>query len=104
MEMFPALGDVSSVASALEGLGGVEVETGNIEHATVAYGAACAIREKHGLPRMPEEEPLTDEGIERCRNHLGGSRADAPFAEGKAMSVDEAFAWAVRSMTGSITE
>lgn len=100
MHRFHALGDVSSVASALEGLAGVEIETGNIEHAMVAYGAACEIREAHGMPGMPEEGRLTLEGIERCRNHLGETRADTLFMEGKAMGVDEAYAWAARTMTG----
>jgi predicted ATPase/class 3 adenylate cyclase len=85
--------DVANVHSILEGVAAVESERGNHERALRLGGAAAAKQEEYGGGSPP---PLVDVEDPRAaaRDALPPERVEELWAEGRAMSFDEAIAFA----------
>lgn len=96
--MFLALGDVGSAASALEGLASLAYEQGNYRHTVKVHGATNALREKAGLPRMPDEETNSLGLLAGSRERLDDAEMARLLEEGRAMTLGEAVEWAVREI------
>jgi hypothetical protein len=59
------------------------------------FGAAEAARERIGAPLPPGDRPLYDRHLARARADLDETAFDAAWAEGRAMTLDEAVAYAL---------
>lgn len=80
-----SLGNVACVAGA----------RGDHVRALRLFGAAEAIREAIGFPVSPHSQELFDVAIERSRMALDECAASAAWAEGRAMNMDAAVAYAL---------
>ena len=71
---------------------------GRGEHQATArlLGAAHAMREHHGNVRYAIYQRDYEDAVHACRNALGENGFESAWAEGAALSVDEAMAYALR--------
>jgi hypothetical protein len=58
-------------------------------------GAAEALRELSRVALMPEEVPETEQEVSAMRTQLAGPEFDAAWAEGRAMSMEQAIEYAL---------
>ncbi len=84
------------VPEALEILARVADNDENHCHAARLFGAAAAIRAKMGFARLPAFSHGHDDVVTKTRNSLGNNDFDAIFAEGTALSIEDAIAYAQR--------
>ena len=84
------------VPEALEVLGGRPSDEDNHRHAARLFGAAAAIRAAMGVVRLPVYSIGYDAAVTATREALGQKDFDAAWAEGAALSTDEAIAYAQR--------
>ena len=59
-------------------------------------GAADAIRQRTGELRFPVHQDTYQTALELCRNKLGENDFQASWADGAALSTDDAIAYAMR--------
>ena len=76
------LGDQHGLAECLEGLAGVAVAQGHLEHAARLLGAAEALREATGAPLSPRERVRYDRDVSIVRAGLGEAAFVAAWATG----------------------
>ena len=69
---------------------------GNHQNAARLFGAADAIRHQIGVARFPVYQAGYDAAIGSLRDALGEGAFDAAWAEGAALSIEEAIAYAQR--------
>jgi DNA-binding CsgD family transcriptional regulator len=69
---------------------------GTHQHAARHFGAADAIRQRIGAARFAVYQPGCDAAIESLRDALGEGAFDTAWAEGAALSIEEAIAYAQR--------
>jgi hypothetical protein len=81
------------LGTVLEGLAGVAVAQGHPERAARLFGTAAALRTRMGTPRLPANERLYQRQVTCARDALGADRWTMLWAEGRAMSRDEAVAY-----------
>ncbi len=85
------------VPDALEVLGEVATSVGNHREAARFFGAAEAIRQRQGgTVRFAIYEPAHAASLAEVRTAMGEAEFDAAWAEGAALSLDEAIAYAQR--------
>ncbi|HTY32896.1 LuxR C-terminal-related transcriptional regulator [Mycobacterium sp.] len=84
------------VADTLECLARLAANGGNHPYAARLLGAAAAIRERMGHARFPMYQAGYDSAVNEVREALGRSEFDAAWAEGAALSTEEAIAYAQR--------
>jgi predicted ATPase/class 3 adenylate cyclase/DNA-binding CsgD family transcriptional regulator len=87
---FPRLPD------AFDCLARLAADAGNHQNAARYLGAAEAVRRRTGQVRFPMYDGDHDAAVESVRDALGGSDFDAAWAEGAALSIAEAIAYAHR--------
>ena len=80
----------------VECLAGLVADDGNHEKAARLFGAADAIRQRIGVTRFAVYQTGYDAAIESLRDALGDSVFKAAWAQGAALSIDEAIAYAQR--------
>jgi len=85
------------VAESLEALAALASDTESYVEATRVFGAAAALRQVIGLARWPAEQAAHDEHLARLRSHLGDAGYAAVWAEGAALSLDQAVAYVSRA-------
>lgn len=85
------------MASALDGLAGLAADQDAYENAALAYGAADAIRERLGTPRMPDERKIVDDKRASLRMLLGEEDLERLTSEGRGMESDAVLGWALES-------
>ena len=83
------------IAQCLEGLGNVAVERGQGIRAARLYGAAAALRQAFGLPIWPADRTHYEQHLADVRAQLSPAAFVAEWAEGQAMNVDQAVAYAL---------
>ena len=92
-------GDRPAVADILEGLARVAAARGgstrDAERAARLYGAATALREATGAPLAPVELALYERHVARAREQLDPAAFDAAWAAGRAMTSEQAVAYAL---------
>jgi DNA-binding CsgD family transcriptional regulator len=80
----------------LECLARLAVDGANYPHAARLFGAAEADRKEREEIRLPMYQPDYDSAVAALREALGQNDFDAAWAEGAALSTDEAIAYAQR--------
>ena len=80
----------------LEVLARLACDEGNHRHAARLFGAAMAIRAAMGVVRWPVYAIGYDDALAATREALGDADFDTAWAEGAAMSTEEAIAYARR--------
>jgi predicted ATPase/DNA-binding CsgD family transcriptional regulator len=104
LELGLARGNRSDVIEALEGLARLAViGHGEPERATRLFGAAGALREELDTPYVETERAWIDPLQAELRALLGAARYAAAWAEGAALSQDEACAEALMVGSGDAT-
>lgn len=84
------------VADALECLARLAADADAHPSGARLLGASAAIRERMGHARFPVYQPGYDGTVTAVRDALGQSAFDAAWAEGAALSTEEAIAYAER--------
>jgi DNA-binding CsgD family transcriptional regulator len=84
------------IPDSLECLGALAGDGGSHREAARLDGAAAAIRQRIGAVRFKIYDAGYDASVAAVRNALGGEDFDAAWAEGAALSLEEAIAYAQR--------
>jgi predicted ATPase/DNA-binding SARP family transcriptional activator len=84
------------LAVALEGLAGIGDAAGDPELAAVLLGVAATVRRAAGMPLPPGQRGEVDRLARAARQALGEERFATAFADGEAVSMEEAVAVARR--------
>jgi hypothetical protein len=99
LKLVQELGHRLEVPACLEGLAAVaygnEDARGDGERSARLLGAAHALREAMGLPVPPDRRPGTERCLEAVRAALGGAAFASAWADGQAMSLEDAIAYAL---------
>jgi predicted ATPase/class 3 adenylate cyclase/DNA-binding CsgD family transcriptional regulator len=80
----------------VECLARLAVDGGNYADAARLFGAADAMRKHTGEFRFPLYQDTYATALEACRNELGDDAFEATWAEGAALSTDDAMSYALR--------
>jgi DNA-binding CsgD family transcriptional regulator len=83
-------------ADTLECLAQLAVAAGNHREAARLFGAAEAIRQRTGMVRFKILDALFEAAVAQLRNAMGEKDFESAWAEGAALSTDEAIAYAQR--------
>jgi predicted ATPase/transcriptional regulator with XRE-family HTH domain len=83
------------IGTLLEGLAGVAVGRGQPECAARLFGAADAIRTQIGTPIRPVNRPRYERDVAAVRAALGEEQFKALWDEGRAMTQEQAIAFAL---------
>jgi predicted ATPase/class 3 adenylate cyclase len=90
------LGNELSIPYVLEGFGKIAAATGELEHATLLFGASQALRERLGFSSLPPaERPTYDQAMDQMRAGLTPQHFDEIWARGRALSTDAALTLAM---------
>jgi DNA-binding CsgD family transcriptional regulator len=84
------------VPDTLECLARLASGEGNVAYATRLLGAAQGIRQRNGYTRFPMYQAGYDAVVAEVRDALGDSAFEGAWAEGEALSIEEAIAYAQR--------
>jgi predicted ATPase len=93
-----ALGNKQLIACSLEAFAALRVMKGEPERAAHFYGAADALRKRLGFPLSANERPRYESHVEAARAKLGKRAFEAAWAEGRAMTPEEAIAYALKDV------
>ncbi len=83
------------VIQSLERCAWIAADLHQPQRAARLFGAAEAARERIGAPLPLGDKPMYDRHLARARADLDGIGFDAAWAEGRAMTLDEAVAYAL---------
>jgi non-specific serine/threonine protein kinase len=89
------LGDTWGIAESLEGLAGLGSTQSDPARTVRLAAAAVALRESLGVRRPPAEEARLERWLEPGRRALSYEERAAAWAEGRAMSLEQAVAYAL---------
>jgi hypothetical protein len=89
------LGNRTNIAFVLDTLAAADAMQGRAERALRLAGAAAALRAAVDARRPPPEQARFDRLVEPARQTLGEERAASTWAEGRAMSLEQAIAYAM---------
>jgi predicted ATPase/DNA-binding SARP family transcriptional activator/class 3 adenylate cyclase len=90
------LGDKPGIVECLGGLAGVTATQDQPEWAARLLGAAAALRQAVGIPFPTYAQAEYDQGVAAARAALGDEVFAAAWAEGRAMTLDQAVAYAMK--------
>ncbi len=99
---FRDVGNRNGIAFTLELSAGLTVRD---EHSLAAaraarlFGAANAVRAAIGSPLAPFDQPTYDADVQAARAHLDNDAWEAAWAEGRAMTLEQAIAYALEDDT-----
>ena len=96
LELATACGDPAEVADALEAIGGCAAAQESYVESVRLLAAGVRAREAIGYARFPTDQPRFEFAVELGKTALGEEAFDAAWAEGAAMSTDEAVAYVER--------
>jgi tetratricopeptide (TPR) repeat protein len=94
---FIELGGTRDLAACLEGLGQVACAEGEFERTTTLCAAAAVARRAKGTPLPPIDRGRYERTVTDARRALGAGRFAELWAEGAAMTLDEAIALELRA-------
>jgi hypothetical protein len=89
------LGNKIIVSESLEGLACAAEIRGEAEWAARLFGAAEALRETLGIFHLPSELALREPYVSAAHSRLDEAAWKAAWEEGRAMTLDEAIAYAL---------
>ena len=90
-----ALGVVWSTADSLEQLARLDAVEGRPERAARLFAAADAIRQSIGFRRSPSDRLDHESAVTAVRSCLDGKAYTTVWAEGRAMTLEQAVAYAL---------
>ncbi len=90
------LGDKIGIADCLEGLAEVACRMKLPKQAAQLFGAAEIIRETYGAPIFSMDRGQHERIVAEARGMLAPKESEAAWAEGRAMTLEEAIAYALR--------
>jgi non-specific serine/threonine protein kinase len=88
------MGDAAFVLNSLELLGGILGDAGKAELAIRLLSASSTLRQTAGVPMPPITRAAFERDVAVARGAIGDSRFGIAWADGSAMSIDEAVAFA----------
>ena len=88
------LGDRLTASESLEGMACISGAEGEAERSVKLFGAAEALREGVGSEHIPEEDALREPYLATIRSRLDEATWQAAWAEGLAMSMEQAVKYA----------
>ncbi len=94
------LGDRLVTQQCLEGWAGVASAQGHHERAARLFGAAGTLREKLGHLPSPPDQAQHDQHVASTRAVLGDASFAKTWAEGRAMTLEQAIEYALAGETG----
>jgi predicted ATPase/class 3 adenylate cyclase/Tfp pilus assembly protein PilF len=97
LEIRQEIGDKGGSAWCLERLAGVAMIQRQVEKAVRLFGAAAALRSSIGSVIDPADEANYKKNISSLRAKLGRGRFKAVWDEGRAMSLEQAVAYALEN-------
>jgi predicted ATPase/DNA-binding CsgD family transcriptional regulator len=95
IRLFQRMRDPFILAFMLDDFAWLAVAESQPVRALRLAGAASALREKAGASARPDFQRRVVAGIERARQQLGSSEQDIAWHDGRAMSVEDAIAYAL---------
>ena len=95
MTLFLESGDQQGVSECLVGLAGVATTAGRPRPAARLFGAAEARSEAIGAPISPSNRPEYEHFVAAARTGLGEGEFATAWAEGRAMGIEQAIAYAL---------
>jgi non-specific serine/threonine protein kinase len=90
------LGDMAQLPSALEGFSHLAFARANTRRCLQLAGAASALREARGLRINPDASLWLERWLPAARRALGAQRTAKSWAQGVALSPEQAIAWALQ--------
>ena len=94
MPLFASIGDAGGLIRCLEGFGPLAAARGQAARVARLFGAAERQRERHGQP-LPVIDRADYGAVPALRESLGEAAFGAAWAEGAAMSLEQATAYAL---------
>jgi tetratricopeptide (TPR) repeat protein len=94
LALYWELGSIDGVAIPLEGLSGVAAAQGQPRRAARLLGAAAAIRDAVGMPLSSNAQAIYERLLAPARAQLDPTAWQAELAHGRAMSIEQAVAYA----------
>ena len=89
-------GVLDGVCFALEGLAGLALDLEDYERAAQLYGWTDYSRQTLEYPRPLIEEKSVDQNKQKILGLMGQEAYDIAYAKGVSMSMEDAFAYAIR--------
>jgi predicted ATPase/DNA-binding CsgD family transcriptional regulator len=100
VRMSEAIGDRPGVAAGLEALAGLALARGGSDHAARLFAAAEGLRAAGGWTRPVRHGDPYDGDLARLHTELAAEQLSALWAEGAALGLEEAVAYATRGRGG----
>jgi tetratricopeptide (TPR) repeat protein len=100
LDLLRTIGDRAATAVCLEGLATVSVAEGRLDRATRLHGAAATLRWGTFVLNVWDEGVARDRQIAAVRAALGDEVFAAAWAEGQAMTLEQAIAYAMDGVEG----
>ena len=95
LALWRELGDGRGTAQCLEGFAALDVDRSAFGRAVRLLAAAAEIRGEGGEPASPNRQGQLDGMLEAARSALGQHAFSAAWAEGRAMTLEQAIAYAL---------
>jgi predicted ATPase/DNA-binding SARP family transcriptional activator len=89
------LGEWHVIAVCLETFAGLAAAAGEVERAAILFGASDAVRASIGAQRQPDQQILYDRWLARTLAGLDTHTYSTRYEDGRALSLDEACAFAL---------
>jgi tetratricopeptide (TPR) repeat protein len=96
LSLWQEVGDKRHIAECFEGLAGISADLGRVETAARLMGTAEAIREMTNSPLPPVDRSNYDRDFILIRSQLGEANFIKAWAEGRAMTLEQAIAYALK--------
>ena len=97
LTLWREIGDRNGIVWSLRAFAGLAAKESKSEQAVVLWGAAEALREDIRAPLPSNERELYDRGVAAARQALGDELFTTVWAKGRAMTLEEAIALALKS-------
>ena len=91
-------GNQSRIGSSLEAVAALKASEGEFEQAACLWGAAEALREVRRAVLPPDERSRYEQDVAAARAQLDEERFNAAWERGKAMTLEEAVAYALEAI------
>ncbi len=95
LALFRELGQQQGIAGSLEAFAALASVQEQTERAARLWGTAEALREEIGAPLQPRERKKHDREIAQARADLSEDGFNAAWSEGRAMTLEQAIAYAL---------
>lgn len=98
MELALQSGRAKEISDLLEAVAGLAAVAGRYERAARLLGAGSALRDEHGHARIRRQAPRYEADVALVRKALGDRKFESTFAQGAALSTEEAVAQAAKGL------